>query len=954
MNAAYWQTKLLARIHDPGEKSFVLFGDRAGHEGGTVRILKKELFGDGLDNSIKDAVKKADWWAAAADRPQWPRDSKYGAQVRWEKEPVLIHPLSGKSIQLSLKGADVEDIKGRSWQHFHDMICRNGDHINYEKTLFKYWRFCSELDGEDDDSNRLGSLWSHLPADTRVPDHSIWDHLDLTSAFAGAFVGDKEFGPALLVLSIGPVQSFISNGRSTSDLWSASHLLSVVAWEAMQIICSRLGPDAIIFPKLRGLPIVDHWLEQNYFRDQDLFADAEWKKSASQDANPLFRASLPNRFVAVVPYSEAKKLASEIEDHLRMWVQGVGKDALSLLLEAAGMTDENSVARKQIQDQLRGFPEIAWTAVPFSLIRIGDEERQKALNTDNLLEAMAPFFGNKQEKCGFLASEAWEILQKPFHVEDDYNFYDPNPGVLYPAIYDLAERVLAAAKNTRFFEQLEQSGWRCSITGESEWLTVDRSLLGKSDQDGIDTLWAKVSESEPSLAKNNERLGALAAVKRTWPRIFANRMLNSGKSGEGSNVFRYVVSTHTMAIAKHLEEWMQSGNTVDESDKDFIEKYSKPQQAALPRKLLGLGTSEKINFAKKIPIVLENLNENNDQQNIGRLNGILKCKINAESYYALVKLDGDCMGSILSDSNECAITYAASFHQKVRAKFDSLAEKHPEIKRYGESKRVISPGRHIAISAALNDFSLQVVPHIIEKNHLGRVIYAGGDDVLAMLPVADVLSAILQLRVAYSGVDQANAFEAGDRLQCEKGYLRLFGQGRKDGRLYRMMGDKATVSCGAVIAHHKAPLAFVLRELNSAEKRAKNEGGRDAFNIVVIKRSGGILSFYDKWSNSFDQLQQIKEFLSLNTTSRRVVYGILERLSHFPKDCPRDMLEALFFDQVCAHSSNSEDATQISGTLAALAHGLRCESRFKSFLLIAEFLSREVRRQNLTAEADVK
>jgi CRISPR-associated protein Cmr2 len=32
-------------------------------------------------------------------------------------------------------------------------------------------------------------------------------------------------------------------------------------------------------------------------------------------------------------------------------------------------------------------------------------------------------------------------------------FFAPNPGVLYPAVYDLAERVLAAAKSTRPFAQ---------------------------------------------------------------------------------------------------------------------------------------------------------------------------------------------------------------------------------------------------------------------------------------------------------------------------------------------------------------------------------------------------------------------------------------------------------------------------------------------------------------------
>ena len=57
-----------------------------------------------------------------------------------------------------------------------------------------------------------------LPADTRVPDHTIWQHLDLTAAFATALQAG-EGNPALLTVSFGPVQEFIAQARTTSDLW---------------------------------------------------------------------------------------------------------------------------------------------------------------------------------------------------------------------------------------------------------------------------------------------------------------------------------------------------------------------------------------------------------------------------------------------------------------------------------------------------------------------------------------------------------------------------------------------------------------------------------------------------------------------------------------------------------------------------------------------------------------
>jgi CRISPR-associated protein Cmr2 len=119
-----------------------------------------------------------------------------------------------------------------------------------------------------------------LPADTRVPDHSIWDHLDLTSAFAGAFAADSQQEAALLALSLGPVQSFIAAARSTSDLWARSHLLSRLSWEAMKPVCERLAPDAILFPRLRGVPQVDLWLRDEIKLCAEWFKDAEWPSAA--------------------------------------------------------------------------------------------------------------------------------------------------------------------------------------------------------------------------------------------------------------------------------------------------------------------------------------------------------------------------------------------------------------------------------------------------------------------------------------------------------------------------------------------------------------------------------------------------------------------------------------------------------------------------------------------------
>jgi CRISPR-associated protein Cmr2 len=204
-------------------------------------------------------------------------------------------------------------------------------------------------------------------------------------------------------------------------------------------------------------------------------------------------------------------------------------------------------------------------------------------------------------------------------------------------------------------------------------------------------------------------------------------------------------------------------------------------------------------------------------------------------------------------------------------------------------QRPVSPARHMAISAALNGFALDLVRHVVEDVSLGKLLYAGGDDVMAMLSVRDLLKGMALLRTVYSGgmpAGQEMSFEAPE-LRIKRGFVEWREQ------LYLAMGERATASCGAVIAHHQAPLTAVMRELRAAEQRAKNEGGRDAFSITVIKRSGGALRLTEKWGEPVKLLDDLIAFLRADGVSRRAVYNMLDWLKDLPDPREPAMLEAL-------------------------------------------------------------
>ncbi len=342
-------------------------------------------------------------------------------------------------------------------------------------------------------------------------------------------------------------------------------------------------------------------------------------------------------------------------------------------------------------------------------------------------------------------------------------------------------------------------------------------------------------------------------------------------------------------------------------------------------------------------------------------------------------MDGDNMGAWLSGTGDrCQLAYQDTWHPQIRNTVASrLRAASSELAEYPGAWRPVSPARHMAISAALNNFALRFARHIVEDLGKGKLIYAGGDDALAMVSVDDLLPVMLLLRLAYSGVfptgdlaDEAWRLLnlAGDKFDLRRGYV-LFNK-----RLYRVMGHRATASLGAVVAHHQAPLGYVLRQLRAAEQRAKREGGRDAFAINLLKRSGGAVQLTCPWllprnaqgqadwsvfsdqspnleTTPMGQLIRLRNRFAGENFSRRAAYlthGWLEDMPLEPAALAM-MLGYQFRRQTRGSRQDKETAESLGRRLAELAQTVkpRAPGEFvRDFLAVAEFLGRPARRSS--------
>ncbi len=955
--------KLLAYLHDPAEKALILLRSQGGHEeGGSVAALRREFFPD--EDWVGRAmawVRQGDHWASAADRPIFPKagdaEERRRTEVRfWDVRSgggVLVHPLSGKTFEIEgeLYLDRASRISSAVLEHMRSLLDQfrkqrlDTDPQEANRAFLTLWRLAPE-DGPEDLG--LGPLWNLLPADTRIPDHAIWEHLSLTAAFTGAMAADSQGNPALLAFSIGPVQAFLAQSRATADLWGASHLLSFGLFRSLEPILDALGPEAVLFPNLWGNPFVDLWLHAKNVP----FPDTTPWKAGHSDRNPLCRASLPNRFLALVPQEQAQVLAEKAEKAVRGFFL---ETAMKTAQRAFGGGSLPAFTLGQIQRQVEGLPEVSWSIVPWGdLIRWRAQEQTGGAGspvTDHepLEKALAQFYPESASPPGFFQTPAAALLKKYRQGEGTLRFFDPNPGFYYPAFFELSLRRLDAAKGARIFPGSLEEGYRCTLCGEREWLAPEESVRyrrfpGLRDEEDP---WKRA----PAPVRRGEHLCAICTLKRYWFKEFQKYV----KQVANIDLSFFPISTYTLAVAPDVANALAGKSKLPAKKQNALEKLKElqvHQPVALPyRTLRQFGSEPGRDLCRKIVALLDREEEEvEDRENAHDLVRALLGHP-PEAYFGIFLFDGDRMGALLNGQGLPPLHRC--FHRHISAFIEARMQEDEQLGKYLRGPRPLSPSFHQSLSASLADFASHLAPFVVEECFTGKVIYAGGDDVLAMVAVQDLLPCLLALRAIFSGdggLWKAVALDDMKRHQVENGFVHLKSQAP---RLFRVLSPNLTASIGAVIAHHKTPFQVVLRRVREAERRAKALG-RNAYSVSLLKRSGGESS----WTSSFQAehpaaLTALRDLLARPEISRRAAYHILGWLPSLPLDSndPRPMLKKAVTYQFVRQGAARDTAMEVTEQWidhcwslgSCLQGGPDLRENLVHSLSIAEFLARECR-----------
>ncbi|MCL2878561.1 MAG: type III-B CRISPR-associated protein Cas10/Cmr2, partial [Acidobacteria bacterium] len=201
-------------------------------------------------------------------------------------------------------------------------------------------------------------------------------------------------------------------------------------------------------------------------------------------------------------------------------------------------------------------------------------------------------------------------------------------------------------------------------------------------------------------------------------------------------------------------------------------------------------------------------------------------------YIAVLAMDGDEMGKWVSGAK--TPEFLKQLAPKAKYYLSSLA---------GQAlRRLLTPSYHLQFSEALSNFAMHKAREIVEE-HKGDLIYAGGDDVLAILPATYAITCAEKLRQAFRSDYDVN------------------------GRLF-YPGSRCDVSCGIAVGHDNAPLQMLVREAQAAERRAKNDYDRAALAVSLYKRSGEIVHWGCKWDGSGNPLEIMRRLTDLTRTGK--------------------------------------------------------------------------------------
>ncbi len=992
-----WKQKVIQFFHDPPGKPFVIYPGAGGH-----KKVGRDLFEKATGVPLNRVNPAPDWAASGADRGVYP--SINFNQV-WYKEPLITHPLHKGGIYMDLRAPHKESLDRKLAQveakdapmdmldpkrgELADADFEWQDLTSLQQGYLIWWRRFRDLlqsSAEANTGELNSTIWAEMPAETRQPDHSVWDHVRMAAALA--FVerqGEKRKrdpqnprAPWLLRLSLSPVQGYIREARTSRDLWTGSFMLADLAWHAMAPVVEYYGPDALLYPDLRGNPLVDHYLIA-----KELFGIDKKSLLGEESIDPCSYASLlPASFTALVPRGGAGDLIS-IEDLAEKC-----NEALQARWRALADIVERWLKQKDRfgqghwqkiwQRQVINPPvRLRWSAVPW--LHPGELSGAQVLMGGPLFPFEKTVPKNVSEKDrevvnrlrqwyrDWTPDSLWYsmVQTRLVFARTNVKYLNNERGFDYPLVHHqllARDGLLKRQAAVDLISNQEEPGVKCTLCGRRQALAnsdIEYSL-GRQKEEVLE-LWKKLDPDGlghehlcgPCAVKRyavaaGEFNGHLDGINPAW--AGAQTKLDEVKiAGEVRVPFP---STATIAAQKFIEAVVREPRLASERKAVILaHKKAGLKATTFPAALPRLATLQKAGEDREFlireaeetlfPQAMEALADQpglDDErreaflelaQAINHLRSSASHYIedpklkNPDPRYAVIKLDGDAMGRLISGDPE---VIGAHWKDILHPGFLEKLKEWDKENNAGWSDllkipRAIGPALHAFVTRTLAEFQHRVVPWVVEQEFSGRLIYSGGDDILCLAPAEEALDLATRLQQIFSAPwildtrpdEPAWAWRHGqawadhDPEQARSRFVVLNGNGDEplrhpfkglvlphpaDGRspkvkekyrLLPMLGGGQSLSAGIAFGHYKTPLRMMLDEAGRLLDRwAKEKAGRSAIAMAHVTRGGVKNRFAMRWDDHAHAVfRRVIEGFESGEISGRLPYRLRELAAAF-------------------------------------------------------------------------
>lgn len=479
--------------------------------------------------------------------------------------------------------------------------------------------------------------------------------------------------------------------------------------------------------------------------------------------------------------------------------------------------------------QVHSDPTIANTLNHF-LARVGDAnpaEVAKAVESSVRSEWLLIHRKVKMELFNHVANDRWTRQLETFL--EIYWAIVPDDGT--KEARNQAYTAMDARKRLRDFTWAQELHLKCSLCGTRQ------ELSGEASVGEARAWWQRLIQGHHGRLRiredGSERLCGICAVKRSALLAGALRHRLDRNDGHFPSTSNVAAAIFKRQLLEKMQEHNKLADHLDMLERHLcvpkeVDEHCLPELATIPSVLPHDVRKKLLTFDGDL-FYTETFTEKRLQEEFpGILKAILQEGAAELGFTAeeLLELEPDFVPQQISKAVGSLRTLLRSVRSDVPENHIAPPSKYfaalkMDGDRMGAFFSGVAEGLAEDLSQYMSQFARVQVPVLVAK-HFGRLVYAGGDDAMALLPLAGVLPCARALQEEFKKT-------VHDVIASSPGFL------------------LPTPSVGIAIAHHTAPLDGVLMTVQRAEKAAKEQYSRDAVCVHVLKRSGEEVRVGSHW-----------------------------------------------------------------------------------------------------------